>query len=164
MIVKGDKIELVKEIRIFKKIGTKFEVDRIDEDGNITFNFWSCDSEIGRPGRATMTYREFEKYFKIVPKRVQRVWSEWMLTNIPYFGFIGQHLNRINVEYRTNGKTVQVRPQRVYSTSINRLRGEATCSPSDDFDVNKGLAIAKMRLAKKLSDFSYERFEEGLRI
>ena len=164
MIVKGDKIELVKEIRIFKKIGTKFEVDRIDEDGNITFNFCSCDSEIGRSGRATMTYREFEKYFKIVPKRVQRVWSEWMLTNILYFGFIGQHLNKINVEYRTNGKTVQVRPQRVYSTSINRLRGEATCSPSDDFDVNKGLAIAKMRLAKKLSDFSYERFEEGLRI
>lgn len=163
MIVKGDKIELVKEIRVFKKIGTKFEVDRIDEDGNITFNFCSCDSEIGRPGRATMTYREFEKYFKIVPKRVQRVWSEWMLTNIPYFGFVGQYLSRINVEYRTNGKKVQVRPLQEY-TLIGSLRGEATCSPSDDFDVNKGLAIAKMRLAKKLSDFSYERFEEGLRI
>jgi hypothetical protein len=107
-----------------------------------------------------MTYREFEKYFKIVP---ERVWSEWMPTNIQYFGFIGQQLNRINAVYRTNGKKVQVRPHRVYSPSINRLRGEATCSPSDDFDVNKGLAIAKMRLAKKLSDFSYERFEEGLR-
>ena len=43
MIIKGDKIELVKETRAFKKIGTKFEVDRIDEDGNITFNFRSCD-------------------------------------------------------------------------------------------------------------------------
>lgn len=160
MIIKGDKIELVKETRAFKKIGTKFEVDRIDEDGNITFNFRSCDSEVGRPGRATMTYREFEKYFKIVP---ERVWSEWMPTSIQYFGFIGQHLNRINAVYRTNGKKVQVRPHRAYSPSINRLRGEATCSPSDDFDVNKGLAIAKMRLAKKLSDFSYERFEEGLR-
>ena len=161
MIIKGDKIELVKETRAFKKIGTKFEVDRIDEDGNITFNFRSCDSEVGRPGRAIMTYREFEKYFKIVP---ERVWSEWMLTtNIPYFGFVGQCLNRMDVEYRTNGKKVQVRPRRVYSTSINRLRGEATCSPSDDFDVNKGLAIAKMRLAKKFSDFSYKRFEEGLR-
>ena len=31
MIIKGDKIELVKETRAFKKIGTKFEVDRIDE-------------------------------------------------------------------------------------------------------------------------------------
>lgn len=160
MIIKGDKIELVKETRAFKKIGTKFEVDWIDEDGNITFDFRSRDSEAGRPGRATMTYREFEKYFKIVPKRV---WSEWMPTNIQYFGFIEQDLIRINAVYRTNGKKVQVRLHRVYSTSINRLRGEATCSPSDYFDVNKGLVIAKMRLAKKLSDFSYERFERGLR-
>lgn len=160
MIVKGDKIELVKEIRIFKKIGTKFEVDRIDEDGNITFNFRSCDSEIGRPGRATMTYKEFERYFKIVP---ERVWSEWIGTNISYFGYATQQLNRINMEYRTNGKKVQVRPLRVYSSSINHLRAEAACAPSDKFDLKLGLDIAKARLSKKLSDFSYECFEERVK-
>lgn len=159
MIVKGDKIELVKEIRVFKKIGTKFEVDRIDEDGNITFHFRSCDSEIGRPGRATMTYKEFERYFKIVP---ERVWSEWVTTEVRYYNFLNQSLCSVGARYRTNGKKVQVRPLREY-TPISSLRGEAACAPSDTFDLKKGFCIAKARLVKKLSDRSYEKYEERWR-
>lgn len=157
MIVKGDKIELVKEIRVFKKIGTKFEVDYVDKDGNITFHFRSCDSEIGRPGRATMTYKEFERYFKIVP---ERVWSEWAPTEVKYYNFSGQHLCAILAQYRTNGKKVQVRLPKTYFPPAKSMRAEAACAPSDDFNLERGLCIAKARLVKKLSDYSYEKLEE----
>lgn len=156
MIVRGDKIELVKETRAFKKIGTRFEVDWIDKDGNITFNFYGCDSEVGLPGRATMTYKEFEKYFKLVEKRE---WSEWTTTEVRYYNFLSQHPCSVVARYRTNGKKVQVRPLQGY-TRISSLRAEAACAPSDNFDLEKGLAIAKMRLAKKLSDRSYGNLEK----
>ena len=163
MIVRGDKIELVKETRAFKKIGTQFEVDRIDADGNITFNFYGCDCEAGLPGRATMTYKEFEKYFKIVPEKVQRVWSEWVTTEVKYYSFLDRAFCSIVAKYRANGKKVQIRPLRGYAPSINSLRAEAACAPSDTFDLKKGLRIAETRLVKKLSDRSYEKYEERWR-
>ena len=60
MLVKGDKIRLVKSMGAFTNVGEICEVHSVDADGNITFKFG------GGMHKGYMSPDEFEKYFEKV--------------------------------------------------------------------------------------------------
>jgi hypothetical protein len=60
MLVKGDKIRLVKSMGAFTNVGEICEVHNVDEDGNITFKFG------GGMHKGYMSSDEFNKYFEKV--------------------------------------------------------------------------------------------------
>ena len=60
MLVKGDKIRLVKSMGMFTNVGEICEVHNVDADGNITFKFG------GGMHKGYMSPDEFEKYFEKV--------------------------------------------------------------------------------------------------
>lgn len=136
-MIKGDRIKLVKKMGVFDNIGEICEVTDIQEGGVICFKFGGC--HLG-----CMSYDEYEKYFKKVETPVKKPWSKWSL----HFKMICPDIRcgkkTINYQSRTNGKKVQVRS--------GAFKAKATCCKEDEFDFEKGLALAKSRLIVKYLD------------
>lgn len=121
MLIKGDKIKLVKDMQPFS-IGDIFEVVNVSDDGVITIK--------NKYGQGIMSYDIFTKYFeKIQP----REWTKWK--NIEVQGNV--------IKYRTNGKRVMVR----YGIYV----AIANCHPDDVFDLDTGLQLAISRLNYKIA-------------
>ena len=136
-MIKGDRIKLVKKMGVFDNIGEICEVTDIQEGGVICFRFGGC--HLG-----CMSYDEYEKYFEKVETPVRRTWSKWSLPFETTFPDIRGGKKIVAYQSRTNGKRVQVRS--------GAFRAEATCCKEDEFDFEKGLALAKSRLIVKYLD------------
>lgn len=141
MIV-GDKIKLVKKMGAFDNIGEICEVTDIQDGGVICFKF-GCGKHLG-----CMSYDEYEKYFEKVEEPVKREWTSWKHENICF-----RSLNNNNLffsgKYRTNGKKVEFK---VNFTANESMKASATCCPDDEFDIEKGLRLAKTRFIVKYLD------------
>ncbi len=140
MIV-GDKIRLVKKMGVFDNIGEICEVTDIQDGGVICFKF-------GGYHLGCMSYDEYEKYFENVEEPVKREWSEWKHEPIC---FRSLHNNNLvfDGKYRTNGKKVEFK---VRFTESEVIKTSATCCPDDEFNVKKGLDLAKKRFVVKYLD------------
>ena len=135
-MIKGDRIKLVRKMGVFDNIGEICEVTDIQEGGVICFKFGGC--HLG-----CMSYDEYEKYFEKVEEPVRRTWSKWYLNEIRFTDINGKDV-RCNYLYRTNGKKVQIR--------CGAFKTEATCCKDDEFEIEKGLNLAKKRLVIKWLD------------
>lgn len=67
MLVENDKIEMINAIDGFNKVGDKFEIVNVTDNGSIIFR--------SSYGQGVMTQDEFDKYFVKVK---ERVWSKWV--------------------------------------------------------------------------------------
>lgn len=141
MIV-GDKIRLVKKMGVFDNIGEICEVTDIQDSGVICFKFG------GGQHLGCMSYDEYERYFENVEEPIKREWSEWKHEPIC---FISLHNNNLafNGRYRTNGKKVEFK---VCFTKREVIKTSATCCPDDEFNIKKGLDLAKKRFIVKYLD------------
>lgn len=141
MIV-GDKIRLVKKMGIFDNIGEICEVTDIQNGGVICFKFGrGCNL-------GCMSYDEYEKYFESVEEPVKREWSEWKWEPICFRSLHDNNL-AFNGRYRTNGKKVEFK---VCFTESKVIKTNATCCPDDEFNIKKGLDLAKKRFIVKYLD------------
>ena len=145
-MIKGDRIKLVKKMGVFDNIGEICEVTDIQEGGVICFKFGGC--HLG-----CMSYDEYEKYFEKVETPVKRTWSEWNVNEIKFTDINGKDV-RCNYLYRTNEKKVQIR--------CGAFKAEATCCKEDEFDFEKGLALAKSRLIVKYLDNQVKSFAKAM--
>lgn len=135
MLLVGDKIKQVKEIKGFNFVGREFSVDAV-EGNSISFS--------SSFGRGVMTLTEFEEYFeKIIEPNREPSWSEWEL----YERFL---------EYRVKGDLVEVRS--IYGG------GSVFCKPceEDKFDLQKGLEICELKFMAKKEKQSVERHQRQL--
>lgn len=150
-MIKGDKIKLVKPMGAFTNVGEICEVTDVAEGGIISFRF-------GGVHLGCMSYDEYEKYFASYeePVRVERKWTDWSECEIEHIDKYGSH--SIRIECRDNGKKYQVR-------TVNfdvALRAEATCSPSDEFNLSDGYDLAVARLRTKMMDWDARELAASL--
>ena len=151
MIV-GDKIRLVKKMGVFDNIGEICEVTDIQDGGVICFKFGrGCNL-------GCMSYDEYEKYFESVEEPVKREWSEWKWEPI-CFKSLHNNILVFDGKYRTNGKKVEFK---VRFSDYESLKASATCCPEDEFDVKKGLDLAKKRFIVKYLEQQVKDIAKGM--
>ena len=150
-MIKGDKIKLIKPMGMFDNIGEICEVINVDENGVISFRFGKNGMHLG-----CMSYNEFEKYFELV-QETKREWSPWKTERLFYENLSEYHIST-TIYYRHNGKKVQVK----YVFGDTFIRTEASCHSEDEFNLNKGLRLAKCRLIVKLLKKETEDFAKTL--
>lgn len=148
MITIGSKIELVKPMGMFDKVGEVCSVTNVTKDAVITFK---CSIGIG-----CMSYDEFEKYFKIyteeakLEKDTKRKWSKWKTDTYKYYTLKG-FSRTVPVKYRTNGKIIELRTDFNYDkTGIHNLRVKSYCNKTDKFDLEFGLDLCDYRMQIKM--------------
>jgi hypothetical protein len=143
MLVKGDKIKLVKAMGCFDNIGEVCEVVNISEDAAISFKF-------GEMHLGCMSYNEFKKYFEKV-ENAKHEWTKWtrLERRVEYYN-IDNDLVEAAVEYRQNGLRVQVRAKDLSEKEY--IKARSSCHKNDAFDLSKGLKIAIARLVVKFLD------------
>ncbi len=150
MIV-GDKIRLVKKMGVFDNIGEICEVTDIQDGGVICFKF-------GGYHLGCMSYDEYEKYFENVEEPVKREWSEWKCEPICFRSLNNRNLY-FDGKYRSNGKKVEFK---VRFSDCKSLKASATCCPDDEFDVQKGLDLAKKRFIVKYLEKQVKNIAKGM--
>ena len=150
-MIKGDKIRLIVKMGMFDNIGEICEVINVDENGVISFRFGKNGMHLG-----CMSYNEFEKYFELV-QETKREWSPWKTERLFYENLSEYHISTI-IYYRHNGKKVQVK----FVCGDTFIRTEASCHSEDEFNLNKGLRLAKRRLIVKLLKKETEDFAKTL--
>lgn len=150
-MIKGDKIKLIKPMGVFTNVGEICEVVDVNEDGVISFRFGENREHLG-----CMSYNEFEKYFELVKKNTWTIWEAYKFT---YNNLEGSNKN-IWVEYRTNGKVVQLRTCDYEKDKF--VKASSTCNSTDDFLLEKGLVIAEKRLIIKLLNKELDRYLKRL--
>ena len=131
MLLKNDKIKLVKPMGCFDNIGEICEVVNINEDGSICFKF-------GEYHLGCMSYNEYEKYFekvnsKDIKQTIKHQWTEWLkcADNDEYL-------------YKTNWKRVIVKDK------ITGIKSRSNCHPEDKFILDKGITLATLRIKRKI--------------
>lgn len=145
MLIKGDRIKLVKAMGCFDNIGEVCEVVSISEDQVIGFRF-------GGVNLGCMSYNEFEKYFEKVESTKQD-WTEWKEKEIEYYD-MDNDWTCTTIEYRHNGVKVQTR--------CGELKGRSSCNKEDCFDLYKGLKIATDRLLVKILKYQVEELAKSM--
>ena len=124
------KVQLKKDLSVFKK-GEVFEVVGTNE-GKTMFTLWKPELGIG-----VVSINEFDTYFSPFEEKPKYKWTPWRRSkNYEYC-------------YRHNGKRCEV-------TRFGR-KASSSCHPDDEFDLQKGLKIAFLRLQKK--EIESELFE-----
>lgn len=118
MLIKGDKIKLIKSIGSFDKIGDIFEITGVNELGTITIS--------SNYGTGIMSYNEFEKYFEKIEEE-SLVWSEWKRHIVD-----PNHEHR-TFTYRTNGKAIELIEKGKKVRSV--------CLDEDVFNLDYGLDL-----------------------
>lgn len=135
-MIKGDRIKLVKPMGVFTNIGEVCEVVEISSSGVISFRF-------GEYHLGCMSYDEFEKYFELIEKveKPKLKWSDWKPERLPMSVGGGLEFSAF-IKYRSNQKEVQVK--------YKNIKARSSCHEDDIFDLEKGLFLAKRRLAVKI--------------
>lgn len=176
MITRGSKIKLMKPIGTIRKfdnndIGKIFEIVDITENGNILYKYKSDFNDYNYV-HGCMSIDECYKYFKECEDAVKnskskkkRTWSEWHNENFVYTTLDGSIIHDCPIQYRDNGKVVQIRTN--FTDSMNELFGipegtslrtKASCNKMDKFNFSDGLDIADYRMQIKLLQTELEKF------
>jgi hypothetical protein len=145
MLIKGDRIKLVKAMGCFDNIGEICDVVSISEDAVIGFKF-------GGIHLGCMSYNEFEKYFEKV-ENTKQDWTEWEEKKVGYYDIDNDYVYA-TIEYRHNGVKVQTRGY--------GLKGRSSCNKVDNFDLYKGLKIATARLLIKILNSEVEELAKSM--
>lgn len=145
-MIKGDKIKLVKPMGAFTNVGEVCEVIDVAEGGVVSFRFGGF--HVG-----CMSYDEYEKYFESYNEIVQikNDWTDWSECVIEHINEKG--IKDVIIETRENGKKYQARTVDFFT----KLKAEATCSSTDDFNFDIGYNLAVARLRAKMSACDAER-------
>lgn len=142
-VLKFDEYVLVKEMNEkFKQTGELFEVANILED---SFLLRSAKDKVAI---GVVSFSDLDKYFVAVENF--KGWTPWT----PLIGFDGQS----DASYRTNRKKVQVR------FLTNKVRGEACCCKSDEFNLSFGLQVAYLRALNKSLTEQKNECEEKIKM
>lgn len=150
-MIKGDKIKLVKPMGMFTNVGEICEVVDVNEDGVISFKFGKNGLHLG-----CMSYNEFEKYFELVKKNTWTAWERYKFA----YNNLERSYKYIWVEYRTNGKVVQLR---TYDYEKDKfVKASFMCNSTDNFSLEKGLVLAEKRLIIKLLNKELDRYVKRL--
>ena len=150
-MIRGDKIKLTKPMGAFTNIGEICEVIDVAEGGVISFRF-------GGHHLGCMSYDEYLKYFEPViteSEKPKREWTDWKTSWFYYTSFNGK-LVCVQGLFRHNGKKVQIKSEEF------DLKAEAACAPEDTFDLEKGLDLAKLRLAVKILNKEVKEIAKGM--
>lgn len=150
-MINGDKIKLLTPMGVFTNVGEICEVVDVNKDGVISFRFGKNREHLG-----CMSYNEFEKYFELVKKNT---WTAWERYKFAYNNLEGSYKN-IWVEYRTNGKVVQLRACDYEKHKF--IKVSSTCRNTDVFSLNTGCDIAEKRLRVKLLQEELDRYIRSL--
>ena len=150
-MIKGEKIRLVRKMGAFTNVGEICEVIDVAEGGIISFRFGPGGYHLG-----CMSYDEYQKYFEpVVEEKKPRVWTEWKPAVVEYCDFSNERC-LCNVFYRHDGKRVQIK-------SVGwEVKAEASCHHEDEFDLAKGINLAKMRLIVKILAKQVKEIAEGM--
>jgi hypothetical protein len=140
-VLKFDKCVLVKELNEkFKQVGDVFEVINVMED-SLLIRDTKTRVTIG-----IVSFKDFEKHF--VRENNFKGWTNWT----PLVGFDGQ----TDALYRTNHKKTQVK------FITDKVRAEACCSKTDDFNLSFGIQIAYMRCLNKAMSKQRDELNEKI--
>ncbi len=151
MLVKGDKIKLVKPMGCFNNMGEVCDIVNVSEDAVISFKF-------GGVHLGCMSYNEFEKYFEKV-EHIKHEWTEWIEKQIGYYN-IDNDMRIATIEFRHNGLRVQTRAKKIDEDVY--LKARSCCHKNDIFDLNKGLKVATARLIVKVLDKETENMAKNM--
>ncbi|GAA0102569.1 hypothetical protein UT300012_32840 [Paraclostridium bifermentans] len=138
MLIKGDKVKLVKSIGSFDKVGDIFEIIGVSELGTITI--------ASSYGTGIMSYDEFEKYFEKIEEK-PLVWSEWAC--VPGVQFM---------KYRTNGVVIEM----IDETIGKKVK--SVCLEGDTFDIDKGIGLCIAKLKVISANASIRESIKGYRV
>lgn len=120
---------LVKAISGLRNVGDMFKFSKKDGLIHVKCNY----------GFGIMDEEAFSQHFEVVHNE----WSEWENVKVAIDKF-----TLVDCKFSHNGKKVKL----VY----DGMTTKASCSPSDEFDVNKGLGICvarmKVRIARRELD------------
>lgn len=149
-MIKGDKIKLIKPMGVFTNVGEICEVVDVAEGGVISFRF-------GGYHLGCMSYDEYLKYFEpvIIEVKPVRVWTEWKHAQMEYYD-LSNELVVCKVLYKYNGKRIKVK------SPVWGLQAESSCHHEDEFDVFKGLGLAKKRLIVKILNKQVKEMAERM--
>lgn len=121
MLIKGDKIRLVKKIGRTSEIGDMFDVVDITENGAITLK--------SNYGIGVMSYDEFEKYFeKVGEDSYLSNWSSWQEIDF----------NNDTAHYMTNGEEIVFK--------YKNMKVKTSCLSTDTFDLEIGLNLCEKKM------------------
>ena len=146
MLVKGDKIQLVKEMGMFKNVGEICDVIDVNEQGVITFKFG------GGMHMGCMSTDEFEKYFVKYeePKKACSVTEE----------IVEEIMNHTKVNVHTVfGKCTIVACQLPNGFVI--VESSACVDPAN-YDEDMGVEICMNRIIDKVWELEGYRLQEAL--
>lgn len=139
LLMSGSKIKLVKAIPGFEmqfRIGDIFVVEEVLGTKYVKFGYLL--------GNGIMSLEEFDEYFEVVIEQ----WSSWEPVNPsyykPYFD------EKFSAVYRTKGRTVEVKSFGFNDCLSTKNRAFAKCSSFDEFDLEKGVKIALLKLLLEL--------------
>ena len=146
MLMVGDKVRLIKPMQCgLNDIGEIFNVDSIHDYTDIVLS--------NKRTTCFISFREYKEYFENV-LQTENSWTDWILDEIKFFNYDDGREQKTDCYYRTNGKRVQVKS--------GGLRAEACCCKKDQFNLNKGLRLAKMRLMIKWFSNRVETFAKKM--
>lgn len=128
MLIKGDKIRMIKGMPGFDKVGDEFNILDITEDGVITM--------VSSYGRGIMSYDEFIEYFEKVEK-FKNKWTKWESCNKYH-----------DIMYCTNLEEIKMH------CSKSNVTAKVSCHKDDVFDLDLGLKICfnKLQVMKSYKD------------
>lgn len=128
-VLKFERVILTKELNEkFKKVGEAYEI-AIVREGSFLLREASTKAAIG-----VVSFDDFEKCF--VKEDEFNGWTEWT----PLVGMYGE----TDVFYKTNRKRVKVK------FMMSNITAEASCSPTNDFNLFFGIKMAYYRCHNKL--------------
>lgn len=121
----GDKVVLAKRFDRYNKVGEVYEIGNITDNGFIIRDAHS---------RIAIGLVSFHDFFSCFEKQEDKKWTDW---NIAHYDGDGDNDMDVLINYRTNGKRVEVK--------AFGYKGVASCMPDDNFNLSKGIYIAFLR-------------------
>lgn len=136
MLVKGNKIEMVKALPHFNMVGDVFEVVHVGLDGSITIK--------SSYGIGVMSYKEFEEYFKIVKEYEWVKLNEYIIN--PDMDLV-KSLCDLSIG-KIGDMDIKTDNEKFVMLKFGEYVTEAKLHPEDEFDLIKGIKICICRLNK----------------
>ena len=141
MILRYDRVILVKEFDNLKTVGNEYEI------ANVTDTKIVVRDVVSKVAVGAVDIDEFDQYFTKVDE-VKKGWTPW--------NHLVDQSGDIVGFYRTNYKKVQVRTN-------DNFRAEATCYKDDEFNLFFGLQLASARCNAKALKKMEDEYEIKLK-
>nr|DAT84976.1 MAG TPA: hypothetical protein [Caudoviricetes sp.] len=178
MLKIGDKIKYVNANPFIEfPLGTVCKVTNIKDTAIEIVGDYKVDGNIVGQIQGVMSYDEYKKYFKKSFEKTHE-WTDWIIydlcsvnnamINDCRFCFCDDVCAYCDndIYYKHNGKRLVMKtlipPNSVYPNG-KVIRVCANCSPVDTFNLDTGIKVALMRLAKKLAKDKIKYLENKIK-